>query len=149
MDYAYGFPDFTRDKPTHIFDNIFISGVDFTDNLPLWCEKNGFQAIISFAADQKHYNVENINIPIKIFKIKDREGENIIEHLESAKRFYDKIKGKVLVHCMWGMSRSATCVIYLLMMKYNYSFPKAFMFVKNKRPIIQPNSGFLKQLNSF
>lgn len=150
VNYGYGFPEFTKDLPTHIFDNVYISGINFCPDLPRWCDENGFTAIISFAADQQHYDVKTSKLPIKIFKIKDRNGENIVSHLKDAKNFYDSFDPnmKVLVHCMWGMSRSATCVIYLLMSKYNIDFTKAFMYVKNKRPVIQPNKGFLIQLKN-
>ena len=32
------------------------------------------------------------------------------------------------------------------MRKYNLTYEKAYNFLKTKRPIIQPNSGFEKQL---
>lgn len=147
--YSFGFPDFTEDLPTHIFDNVYISGINFCEDLPKWCKENGFKSIISFAHDQTNYDVKESKIPIKIFKIQDSEKENIITHLQDAKKFYDtKKKDKILVHCMWGMSRSATCIIYFLMCEYNLDFSKAFMYVKSKRPVIQPNKGFMNQLKN-
>ena len=60
------------------------------------------------------------------------------------------IKNKVLVHCQVGMSRSATIVIGYLMRKFpDMTLNKAFRFVKSKRPIVNPNEGFIKQLKSF
>jgi len=53
---------------------------------------------------------------------------------------------KVLVHCLAGISRSATIVIAYLMWKYRWSFPTAYEYVKTKRPIIDPNFGFISQL---
>jgi atypical dual specificity phosphatase/dual specificity phosphatase 12 len=51
-----------------------------------------------------------------------------------------------LVHCYAGISRSASIIISYLMKKYNWSYEKAYNYVKNKRPIINPNRGFKKQL---
>lgn len=54
-------------------------------------------------------------------------------------------KGSVLVHCMFGVSRSATAVIAYLIYLKKMSFKQAFNFVSSKRPI-QPNDSFIKQL---
>lgn len=64
----------------------------------------------------------------------------------------DKIKinkdngGKTLVHCVAGVSRSASlCIAYF--MKYeNMTLRQAFSHVKAIRPIIRPNHGFWQQL---
>lgn len=48
------------------------------------------------------------------------------------------------------MSRSATIVISYLLHKYpGYTVEKALKFVRSKRPIVNPNEGFLKQLKNF
>lgn len=56
---------------------------------------------------------------------------------------------KVLVHCVAGVSRSATiCIAYLI--KYGHlDFYQAYMVLKTARPIICPNYGFIKQLLEF
>ncbi|ALH06767.1 dual specificity protein phosphatase [Port-miou virus] len=53
---------------------------------------------------------------------------------------------KVLVHCMMGISRSASCVIAYLMLKKEMTFMDALSLVRRKRPCVSPNPGFLKQL---
>ena len=54
--------------------------------------------------------------------------------------------GSVLVHCQGGVSRSASAVIYALMILDSMSLAAAYRHVKRKRPCIQPNSGFMRQL---
>ena len=71
------------------------------------------------------------------------------------------VKGKVLVHCLMGMSRSATLVIAFLMKSRNKSVLEAFKevyrfqvnirFKKIKFQVklsrdVRPNDGFIKQL---
>ena len=56
-----------------------------------------------------------------------------------------KFTGKVLVHCMVGMSRSATCVLAYLMISRKMSSAEAIRTVRMHRDI-NPNEGFLQQL---
>uniref|UniRef100_A0A0G4G6F4 protein-tyrosine-phosphatase n=1 Tax=Chromera velia CCMP2878 TaxID=1169474 RepID=A0A0G4G6F4_9ALVE len=55
-------------------------------------------------------------------------------------------RGKVLVHCSFGISRSSSVVIGYLMVKRTWPFQQAFEFVKSKRAYIMPNEGFERQL---
>lgn len=56
-------------------------------------------------------------------------------------------RAKVLVHCMAGMSRSATVVIaYLMSQKPPKRLSEAFAAVRSCRPQIRPNEGFVLQL---
>lgn len=52
----------------------------------------------------------------------------------------------VLVHCLAGMSRSATIVCAYLLATTSMNTQEAISFVRSKRSIIQPNYGFEKQL---
>lgn len=55
------------------------------------------------------------------------------------------ISGKVLVHCLMGMSRSSTCVLSYLMIKEGLTATEALRRVRLHRDI-RPNDGFLHQL---
>ena len=55
----------------------------------------------------------------------------------------------VLVHCNAGVSRAAAIIIGFLMNSEEISFTSAFSLVKNARPSICPNAGFLEQLRAY
>lgn len=57
--------------------------------------------------------------------------------------------GVVLVHCNAGVSRAAAIVIGFLMNSEEMSFTSAFSLVKNARPSICPNAGFMEQLRTY
>jgi dual specificity phosphatase 12 len=48
-----------------------------------------------------------------------------------------------------GKSRSATCVIAYLMQKHNISASEALSHVRHARSIVEPNEGFMKQLELY
>lgn len=55
----------------------------------------------------------------------------------------------VFVHCMMGISRSSTMVIHYLMKSGMFTnYEDAYRYVRGKRDIIHPNSGFVRQLKS-
>jgi protein-tyrosine phosphatase len=56
---------------------------------------------------------------------------------------------KVLVHCMAGVSRSTSFLIYYFMKKYNYSYYQALNFISARRSIVSPNISFKNQLLIF
>ena len=58
-------------------------------------------------------------------------------------------RGKVLVHCLAGSSRSGTAVIGFLMVKRNWNYMTALRFVQSKRQLVRPNINFGKQLLKF
>ncbi|KAM3834778.1 dual specificity protein phosphatase 13B-like isoform 2-T3 [Vipera latastei] len=54
-------------------------------------------------------------------------------------------RGKVLVHCAMGISRSATLVLAFLMIYENKNLVEALKIVREHRGVC-PNTGFLSQL---
>lgn len=84
-------------------------------------------------------------------KANDLPQENLLIHFEDAINFIEEAqtKGSVLVHCFFGVSRSATLVTCFLMKKYKITFDEALGRIKARRGCVGPNSGFLQQLYLF
>ncbi|XP_050739682.1 dual specificity protein phosphatase MPK-4-like isoform X1 [Eriocheir sinensis] len=80
--------------------------------------------------------------------VDDMSHEDLLSHFEDAVSFIKdgQEKGNVLVHCYFGVSRSATLVTCFLMKKYKLSLDEALQRVKSRRYCIGPNPGFLEQL---
>lgn len=57
-----------------------------------------------------------------------------------------KAGGKVIVHCVAGVSRSASLCIAYLMKYQRMTLDQAYSHIKKRRPVIHPNVGFWKQL---
>lgn len=54
--------------------------------------------------------------------------------------------GKILVHCVAGISRSASLCIAYLMKHHEMTLLNAYNHIKERRPSIKPNCGFFRQL---
>lgn len=84
--------------------------------------------------------------------VNDSFGEKILPWLDRSLDFIEKAKAcnsRVLVHCLAGISRSATIAIAYIMKRRDLSLDEAYRFVKEKRPTISPNFNFLGQLLDF
>ena len=140
-----------------IADGLYLGNVSAASDLKM-LYKNGITHIVRVLKGnfgKVYYDKFNY----KIIQIDDLPNQNLQKYFDSAHKFIDEalsentedsIKNKVLVHCQVGMSRSATIVIGYLMRKFpEMSLNKAHRFVKAKRPIVNPNDGFMRQLKSF
>ncbi|RWS09276.1 protein phosphatase Slingshot 2-like protein, partial [Dinothrombium tinctorium] len=85
-------------------------------------------------------------------RVYDDETAELLRHWEETYRYIQDARkegGKVLVHCKMGISRSASVVIAYLMKFKNWNLSKSLEYVKKKRNCIQPNTGFLEQLEVY
>jgi protein-tyrosine phosphatase len=84
--------------------------------------------------------------------IKNMEEYQNMPMIEIAYQFIDRAvrnKENILIHCIVGVSRSPSMVIYYVMKKLNLNYQDAFNFVKSKRSIINPNDAFKQQLQKY
>ncbi|KAM2035706.1 hypothetical protein TB2_038019 [Malus domestica] len=85
----------------------------------------------------------------KNFAICDNDDTNISTIFDEAVSFTDRVeqeRGKVLVHCFEGKSRSATLVLAYLMLRKNCTLLEAWNSLKQVHRRAQPNDGFAKIL---
>jgi protein-tyrosine phosphatase len=89
-------------------------------------------------------DVHCIRIPVN-----DVSGENISRYFDDVA---DKINSigvrneKVLIHCVAGVSRSATLVLAYLMKYHNMSLRDSYRYLYERRPVVRPNVSFFRQL---
>ncbi|KJE95610.1 dual specificity protein phosphatase 7 [Capsaspora owczarzaki ATCC 30864] len=94
-------------------------------------------------------NVFDAQLRYKKCELSDTFAQNIREAFDAAFQFIDEVKasgGRVLVHCVGGVSRSVTVVIAYLISRYGLSLPESYAFVKDRRPGMSPNLNFMGQL---
>jgi hypothetical protein len=84
--------------------------------------------------------------------LRDIRGEEIFPFFSTSSDFIrNAIKegGKVLVHCIYGVSRSATIVAAYLIKEYGMDANKAVEYIRSKRNVVRPNPGFMNQLQKY
>jgi hypothetical protein len=87
----------------------------------------------------------------KTVPVRDVESENIQKFLPETTQFIkDAVAGggRVLVHCICGVSRSATIVAAWMMSKDGYSAKQAIECLQARRECVDPNPSFRNQLGS-
>lgn len=83
------------------------------------------------------------------YPIYDDPGFPIGDYFVRASNFIHEaqlLNEPILVHCVAGISRSATIVAAYLMRRYGWCATNALRRIKSVRPWIQPNDGFLRAL---
>lgn len=91
-------------------------------------------------------------IVYKIISISDSPDHRIDLRFEECFEFIQDALGKggrVLIHCFQGVSRSASVVLGYLIAYHNMSFHQSLHFLKEKRGQINPNYGFIQQLQNY
>ena len=137
--------------PSTILENkLYLSCASIASKKELM-ERFGIKGIISMGGFDAHttYTVHPDPMEYHFVFISDYEDEPIHLEFKLCFEFIDKIDGAVLVHCMAGVSRSATIVIAYLMYKKGMKYEEAYAYVKERRKIIHPNSGFKRQLMNY
>lgn len=81
--------------------------------------------------------------------VEDDPNANIEPFFISCADFVERAResqSKVLVHCTMGMSRSSTVVVAYLMQHEKMCLRDAMALAKERRAMVSPNSGFMRQL---
>ena len=141
---------------SHVFNGLYISD-SFGAQNTMWIQNNAFTGIIDLS-NSPHPQKFDKHVDVLRVAVDDNAHNDIKRHFAKCFQFIDAQlsqtkqharKNKVLVFCKAGISRSATVVISYLMKTFSIPLDEALLFLKKKRPIIQPNNGFLKQLKEY
>lgn len=85
-------------------------------------------------------------------RVWDEESAQLLPHWKETHRFIEDARAqgtRVLVHCKMGVSRSAATVLAYAMKQYGWGLEQALIHVQELRPIVRPNPGFLRQLQTY
>ncbi len=135
------FPQISR-----ITNKIFIGNSDSSKDYKLLSE-NSITDVLIVGSYLHEFFPNNLNY--KTIEIEDEIYEDISLYFKEAFQFIEKCKGRILIHCFAGNSRSPSFVIAYLMQRDKQTFEKVYKFIRNKRPSVDINSGFKEILMKF
>lgn len=95
-----------------------------------------------FPDDFLYYNI----------RLRDHSSQDIARHFYNVFDFIEKARrrgGRVFVHCVKGISRSPTMAIAYLMWYKRIGMYKALDLLRQARPVVDPNAGFIFQLTEW
>ena len=137
-----------------IESGVFLGGQREASNFNL-LKLHGITHIINCAKHLRNSFPDDfsyLNLPIL-----DDPTDSIDDHIDSCNSYLQhrfistalSSSGKVFLHCHQGMSRSASLVIAYLMWRHRLHFSEAFDLTQRKRPVVNPNLGFIAQLKLY
>lgn len=140
-----------EDEMNEIFPGVFLGSEKAACDKELLTRNNITNILcIGWELRKPH---ENIFEYLYYGKILDAPMQNLIHLFEECHKFMENAlienRGKILVHCQLGVSRSATIVISYLMRLNNWRFQESYEWTKFRRAFVDPNVGFQVQLMEF
>uniref|UniRef100_A0A3P8ZIA2 protein-serine/threonine phosphatase n=1 Tax=Esox lucius TaxID=8010 RepID=A0A3P8ZIA2_ESOLU len=137
------------DKPSKIFDYLFLGSEWNAANFEE-LQKNNVGYILNVTREIDNFFPESFSyMNIRVY---DVEATDLLSHWKDTYNFINtaRLRGQsVLVHCKMGVSRSASTVVAYVMKHAHWPLEVALAYVKDRRPIVQPNDGFMKQLQTY
>jgi protein tyrosine phosphatase len=128
-----------------IIPHLFLGNLEDASDINL-LNKYDIKYIINISGFENKFPKKFVYYKINI---NDSPNENIFRYFRETGEFINNAvsTGKnILVHCHAGISRSASIIIAYLISWTNRSFDQSYSLVKSRRPIINPNPGFINQL---
>ena len=140
--------------PTKITEHVYLGCIKSTKSAKVLNELQIRRIITVDIEPLKYINVDGFaDLKYLYINAYDHQFEDLITKFEECLQFINEgirsSNDKVLVHCHAGLSRSATIVIAYVMIKKKITAQRAISYVINKRTIVAPNYGFVKQLELF
>ena len=144
-DYMYIAKSLIWDNPIKIDEGIYLGNATHSFSTHVINEYN-ITGIINATKQigNFHKNIEYLNI-----NIDDNDDADLTNYFQTSYNFMSKHQlagGSVLVHCLFGRSRSVAICIYYLIKKYDWNFDLAYQYLSEKKHFINLNYNFYQQL---
>jgi hypothetical protein len=136
---------------SEILPGLYLGNAHDAEDMKL-LKQNQIQSIINISTTIPcYYSNETLFDYLQLF-CNDSCQENILQYFDKTFEYIQNkllLNKNILVHCQGGISRSPSFIIGYLMKYHSKTFDQAYLIVKDKRKIINPNLNFLAQLTRY
>uniref|UniRef100_A0A8D2LSC4 Protein phosphatase Slingshot homolog 1 n=1 Tax=Varanus komodoensis TaxID=61221 RepID=A0A8D2LSC4_VARKO len=137
------------DRPSRIFDYLYLGSEWNAANLEE-LQKNRVTHILNVTREIDNFFPEHFTyMNVRLY---DEENSQLLPYWKETYSFISSARDQgfqVLVHCKMGVSRSGSTVVAYAMKEYGWSLEQALRYVQERRPIVHPNPGFMRQLEFY
>ncbi|XP_025903169.1 protein phosphatase Slingshot homolog 3 [Nothoprocta perdicaria] len=137
------------DRPSRIFPHLYLGSEWNAANLEE-LQQNQVTHILNVARE-----IDNFFPALFTYmnvRVYDEDTAQLLPHWNDTFHFLSDVRarrGRVLVHCRMGLSRSAATVLAYAMKEFGWPLERALRHVRRCRPGVVPNPGFMRQLDFY
>ena len=131
-----------------IYPFLFLGDWDAATDTELLLEQ-GIRTVVTLAMQPIPENQRHPNIAYKFMQVRDEPTFRLDYFLHRICEWIDQGSRNVLVHCRAGMSRSPFAICAYLILYKRMALVNAYALLCQKRPNVDMNIGFYKQLAWF
>nr|XP_048314138.1 protein phosphatase Slingshot homolog 3 isoform X3 [Myodes glareolus] len=138
-----------QDRASRIFPHLYLGSEWNAANLEE-LQRNRVSHILNMAREIDNFFPDRFKY--HNVRVWDEESTQLLPYWKETHRFIEDARAqgtRVLVHCKMGVSRSAATVLAYAMKQYGWGLEQALIHVQEVRPIVRPNPGFLRQLQTY
>ena len=135
---------------SHIIDNIYLGNFESSVDVET-LNKYNICAIVRILDPEMIHDIvredTEPNINYHYVELLDHPSQNITKHFPQFLKFVNENKNtNILIHCLMGISRSASFTALVLVKNYNMDITTALKIIKEKRPNVKPLKEFIQQV---
>ncbi|XP_057635738.1 protein phosphatase Slingshot homolog 3 isoform X2 [Chionomys nivalis] len=138
-----------QDRASRIFPHLYLGSEWNAANMEE-LQRNRVSHILNMAREIDNFFPDRFKY--HNVRVWDEESTQLLPYWKETHRFIEDARAqgtRVLVHCKMGVSRSAATVLAYAMKQYGWGLEQALIHVQELRPIVRPNPGFLRQLQTY
>lgn len=140
---------YRKSLPDEVIPGLYIGGTESAAHLPALLHRK-IKVIVQLVVESEQHFPDQFDY--LTYKISDHPTSDLSRYFATCNERIAEALAEgsgALVHCVAGISRSATIVTAFLMHHLKISCDDAMDMLRNARPAIYPNPGFLVQLREY